>query len=240
MIKKLFFLLIFSTHAFAGTIYVPIIDFYSNPLKPGFFNSFIDELKIEGHEIKFLPFKRAVATYLSSIGDVCFTGGDESISKLYVANYKREDYLYSKEYMRVPSKIFSLEKVYCKPSDIEGLSVLRTQTFPIQEFISPKKLKSIYDIESFESGIKMLKSNRGDVIVTYLPSNTNLIQDLKYCHDKNILTHFDTIQCKNTSANKKFIAKINKKIDKMKQKKMIKKLMQKHFPKNATEFYLDN
>lgn len=200
-------------------------------------NEFVKELKIDDYKIKFLPFKRAQAMYQFGEGDVCFTGGDEKISQLYIPNYKREDFLYSEKYMRVPSKIFSYNKEYCDINELSNKAIIRTQNFPVYKFIDKSKIKNMYDLGSFENALKMLKSNRGEAIITFFPSNSTFLKDLKYCKEKSLTIHFDTIQCKNTKNNKKFIKEMNSRIIKMKKEKLIFKLMNKYYPGHVDQFH---
>tara|TARA_B100001971_G_scaffold129103_1_gene118992 strand:+ start:29266 stop:29982 length:717 start_codon:yes stop_codon:yes gene_type:complete len=235
--KLLLILLIpFQLLANRPTLYIPINEFYSNPQQEGFLTELIQRLEIKSFEVKFLPFKRAISDYLQDENNNCFAGGDEELSKHYIPNFVLSKYVFSDAYIKVPSRIFSLNEEVCDVSDLKGRSILRIQQFPIEQFIDIKELKHLYDIESSVNAVKMLESKRADFIVTFYADNFHALQKLKYCKSLILLTHLDKFQCHRNPQTEKGIRELNKKIRAFKKSGDLLKLVKKYFKDQYKQF----
>jgi hypothetical protein len=240
--KYLYLILVICYQASAQmTIVVPEVDNFSKIDSPGFLNDLLSHIQESLHtdinySVSIMPVKRALDKYLSQ-ESICLLGADEQLTKLYVPGFKQDDFIFSKPYLTIRSKIFSLNNEVCDINMLKGKNVATTLEFPVAKFININELKNFHNLHSFQSAMKMLLAQRVDYYVGFLPANYTFNTKIKYCTKSDLTKHNDTLQCHNTTENKKFIKLFNQTLDRLKESGKLQKLYKKYFPGDLDNFY---
>lgn len=220
------------------TIIIPKIDEYSNPEKPGYINTIIKSLNLETEAtLIYAPLKRAIYKYSQEKKD-CFLGGDKKITKLYMPQIDLKDVINSKPFLSVQSKIFTIEKIICDPQKLSGMDVLIHSGYPLARFIDLDKLNSHKEMNNRVYAFKMVREKRADAFVGFVPPNDKQYKGLKFCQNKYLTQHSETIQCHRNTKTEKTIEKINRKIEKMYQNGSLEKLIKEWFPTKYEQFMI--
>jgi len=233
---KLIILIILSTTlSFAKlSIILPLIEHYSSGDSPGYINKLSELTTLSQQNIKYLPLKRLLFEFQNKSVD-CMVGGDKSISKLFMPELNFEKIINSKPFLVVRSKIFSKKEI-CDPKELKGKKITIHSGFPIQLFIKLEELESYTFMNSRLNAFKMVESGRADAFVGFVPTAAEAKSDLKFCKDKSLTKHYETIQCFKTEESIAFIKSFNKDIRNLNKSGKLKKLIKKYFPVRYKEF----
>jgi len=164
---------------------------------------------------KIYPQKRAISNFFNKKQSCIYAYTDIAEQKMGKQNIKAsfplsvfKQYIFTKKGT----------KPFTEISQLKGLTVAGTLGDEDQDWFSSFKEAQINYLllSHLDLNIKMLRSNRVDAVVSFLPDFSKFISELVYAVDQPLFTAFDRITCHNSLESAIFIQKISASLKVMK------------------------
>ena len=207
------------------SLVLPLVDGWAHQSEQSYAPEAINRIAkrdlINSIDLIYRPFKRALTDFGKGKYN-CFVGGDEktmldfanveTISSKMIRNTSLRAYTLkdSKTIMSV-NEIKDKEIVYVRGLDLDSLKI----------DLSKAKTSSVNDVKQ---AVKIMKAQRATVFLHWFPSTPEVMGDFHNHQSVILYTIKEKVNCHDTKTNRKFIAKLNNKIDNFKTHGGLEKL----------------